>query len=88
VGSIFAIRQQEGEDADGTAQDLLQDGRKQIASGYILYGSSTMLVYSIGTGVHSFILDPSLGEFILADEQVRIPDRGSVYSVNEGNFWQ
>jgi fructose-1,6-bisphosphatase I len=88
VGSIFAIRQQEGEDADGTAQDLLQDGRKQIAAGYILYGASTMLVYSIGTGVHSFILDPSLGEFILADEQVRIPDRGSVYSVNEGNFWQ
>jgi fructose-1,6-bisphosphatase I len=88
VGSIFAIRQQEGEDADGTAQDLLQDGRKQIAAGYILYGASTMLVYSIGTGVHSFILDPSLGEFILADEQIRIPDRGSVYSVNEGNFWQ
>jgi fructose-1,6-bisphosphatase I len=88
VGSIFAIRQQQGDDLDGTAQDLLQDGRNQIAAGYILYGASTMLVYSIGTGVHSFILDPSLGEFILADEQIRIPDRGSVYSVNEGNFWQ
>jgi fructose-1,6-bisphosphatase I len=88
VGSIFAIRQQEGNDDDGTASDLLQSGRKQMAAGYILYGPSTMLVYSIGRGVHAFVLDPSLGEFILADENVRIPTHGAVYSVNEGNFWQ
>ncbi|MER3434349.1 MAG: class 1 fructose-bisphosphatase [Leptolyngbya sp. ERB_1_1] len=88
VGSIFAIRQQEGEDADGKAQDLLQNGRKQLAAGYILYGPSTMLVYSIGNGVHSFVLDPSLGEFILADENIRVPDHGPIYRVNEGNFWQ
>ncbi|MGG6293791.1 class 1 fructose-bisphosphatase [Leptolyngbya sp. AN02str] len=89
VGSIFAIRRQEGEDLDGTAQDLLQEnGRRQIAAGYILYGPSTMLVYSIGTGVHAFTLDPSLGEFILSHENVRTPDHGPVYSVNEGNFWQ
>ncbi len=89
VGSIFSIRQQEGEDRDGTAQDLLRsDGRKQLAAGYILYGPSTMLVYSIGQGVHAFVLDPSLGEFILADENLRTPDHGPVYSVNEGNFWQ
>jgi fructose-1,6-bisphosphatase I len=88
VGSIFAIRQQEGNDDDGTASDLLQNGRKQMAAGYILYGPSTMLVYSIGRGVHAFVLDPSLGEFILADENVRIPNHGAVYSVNEGNFWQ
>jgi fructose-1,6-bisphosphatase I len=89
VGSIFAIRQQQGEDLDGEAQDLLQvDGRQQIAAGYILYGPSTMLVYSIGNGVHSFILDPSLGEFILAQENIQIPDHGPVYSTNEGNFWQ
>jgi fructose-1,6-bisphosphatase I len=88
VGSIFAIRQQEGEDADGTAQDLLQSGRKQIAAGYILYGPSTMLVYSIGRGVHAFTLDPSLGEFILSNENIRIPDHGAIYSANEGNFWQ
>ncbi|MBD2083301.1 class 1 fructose-bisphosphatase [Leptolyngbya sp. FACHB-17] len=88
VGSIFAIRQQEGEDTDGQAQDLLQSGRNQLAAGYILYGPSTMLVYSIGNGVHSFVLDPSLGEFILADENIRIPDHGPIYSVNEGNFWQ
>ncbi|MBD2002089.1 MULTISPECIES: class 1 fructose-bisphosphatase [Cyanophyceae] len=89
VGSIFAIRQQEGLDEDGTASDLLQNnGRNQIAAGYVLYGPSTMLVYSIGTGVHAFTLDPSLGEFILSSENIRLPDHGSIYSVNEGNFWQ
>ncbi|NEO53479.1 MAG: class 1 fructose-bisphosphatase [Okeania sp. SIO3B5] len=88
VGSIFSIRQQEGNDEDGSAQDLLQSGRKQIAAGYILYGPSTMLVYSIGTGVHAFTLDPSLGEFILANENIKTPDHGPIYSVNEGNFWQ
>lgn len=88
LGSIFAIRQQQGNDPDGTASDLLQDGRKQIAAGYILYGPSTMLVYSIGKGVHSFTLDPSLGEFILTEENIQIPNHGPIYSVNEGNFWQ
>lgn len=88
VGSIFAIRQQEGIDTDGSALDLLQDGRKQIAAGYVLYGPSTMLVYSIGTGVHAFTLDPSLGEFILSSENIQVPDHGPIYSVNEGNFWQ
>ncbi|MES1022033.1 class 1 fructose-bisphosphatase [Gloeocapsa sp. BRSZ] len=88
LGSIFAIRQQEGDDSDGAATDLLQSGRKQIAAGYILYGPSTMLVYSIGKGVHSFSLDPSLGEFILTEENIQIPEKGAVYSVNEGNFWQ
>ncbi len=88
VGAIFAIRKQEGEDLDGTASDLLQDGRKQIAAGYVLFGPSTMLVYSIGTGVHSFTLDPSLGEFILSSENIRVPEHGPIYSVNEGNFWQ
>ena len=88
LGSIFSIRQQEGEDKDGQAKDLLAPGTKQIGAGYILYGPSTMLVYSLGKGVHSFTLDPSLGEFILSEENIKIPDHGSVYSVNEGNFWQ
>ncbi len=88
VGSIFAIRQQEGDDRDQSASDLLQNGQKQIAAGYILYGASTMLVYSLGNGVHSFTLDPSLGEFILAEENMKIPEKGSVYSLNEGNYWQ
>jgi fructose-1,6-bisphosphatase I len=88
VGSIFAIRQQEGLDEDGSALDLLQNGRNQIAAGYILYGPSTMLVYSIGRGVHAFTLDPSLGEFILSSENIQVPEHGAIYSVNEGNFWQ
>ncbi|XGV97043.1 MAG: class 1 fructose-bisphosphatase [Leptolyngbya sp. BL-A-14] len=88
VGSIFAVRQQEGEDLDGTASDLLQSGRKLIAAGYILYGPSTVLVYSIGKGVHAFTLDPSLGEFILSSENIQMPEHGPIYSANEGNFWQ
>lgn len=88
VGSIFSIRQQEGNDENGEASDLLQDGHKQLAAGYVLYGPSTMLVYSIGTGVHAFTLDPSLGEFILSNENIRVPEHGPIYSVNEGNFWQ
>jgi fructose-1,6-bisphosphatase I len=88
VGSIFSIRQQEGIDETGEALDLLQPGRKQLAAGYILYGPSTMLVYSIGRGVHAFTLDPSLGEFILSHQNIRIPEHGPIYSVNEGNFWQ
>jgi fructose-1,6-bisphosphatase I len=88
VGSIFSIRQQEGNDEEGLALDLLQDGNKQIAAGYVLYGPSTMLVYSIGKGVHSFTLDPSLGEFILSSENIQVPEHGPIYSVNEGNFWQ
>ena len=89
VGSIFSIRQQEGDDSDGTASDLMQNnGRNQLAAGYILYGPSTMLVYTIGTGVHAFTLDPSLGEFILSNENIQVPAQGPIYSVNEGNFWQ
>jgi fructose-1,6-bisphosphatase I len=88
VGSIFSIRQQQGEDINEEAKDLLQNGYEQIAAGYILYGPSTMLVYSLGHGVHSFILDPSLGEFILAEENIKMPSHGPIYSTNEGNFWQ
>ena len=88
VGSIFALRRPQGDDIDQTGADLLTPGRDQIAAGYILYGPSTVFVYSLGKGVHCFTLDPSLGEFILASENVQIPTHGSNYSVNEGNFWQ
>lgn len=88
VGSIFAIRRQTGNDLDQTAADLLTDSRDQLAAGYILYGPTTVMVYSIGHGVHSFTLDPSLGEFILTAENIRLPEHGPNYSVNEGNFWQ
>ena len=88
VGSIFAIRRQTSDDLDQSASDLLTHGRDQLAAGYILYGPTTVLVYSIGNGVHSFTLDPSLGEFILTAENIQVPQHGSNYSVNEGNFWQ
>jgi fructose-1,6-bisphosphatase I len=88
VGSIFSLRQQQNDDLDEEAKDLLQNGDGQIAAGYVLYGPSTVLVYSLGKGVHSFILDPSLGEFILAEENITIPQQGAIYSVNEGNYWQ
>ncbi|MGB3300216.1 MAG: class 1 fructose-bisphosphatase [Phormidesmis sp.] len=88
VGSIFALRRQQGDDLDQTGADLLTPGHDQLAVGYILYGPSTVFVYSLGQGVHSFTLDPSLGEFILASENIQIPEHGSNYSVNEGNFWQ
>ena len=88
VGSIFSIRRQQGDDLDHTGADLLQDGHQQIAAGYILYGPSTVLVYSIGQGVHAFVLDPSLGEFILAIENIQVPPHGPTYSDNEGNYWQ
>ncbi|MEJ2540845.1 MAG: fructose-1,6-bisphosphatase, partial [Gemmatimonadota bacterium] len=67
-------------------QDCLQPGRRQLAAGYILYGYSTMLVYSTGAGVHGFTLDPSIGEFLLSHPEIRVPDSGQgSYSVNEGN---
>lgn len=88
VGSIFAVRRQAFYDESQEAHDLLQPGDRQIAAGYVLYGASTLLVYSLGQGVHVFVLDPSLGEFVLAQSDVRLPDRGQVYSVNEGNFGQ
>lgn len=88
IGSIFSIRRQQGDDLEQIGADLLQDGHQQLAAGYILYGPSTVLVYSIGRGVHAFTLDPSLGEFILAAENIQVPRHGSNYSVNEGNFWQ
>ena len=73
---------------DGTLEDALQPGRKQVAAGYIVYGSSTMLVYTTGRGgVHGFTLDPSIGEFLLSHSDIRIPDPPSkTYSVNEAYF--
>ncbi len=88
VGSIFSVRIQQGEDREQTGADLLQNGRQQILAGYILYGPATVLVYTLGKGVHLFTLDPSLGEFILVQENVQMPAHGPVYSLNEGNFWQ
>lgn len=85
IGTIFSIHRRVSESGPGTEQDCLQVGSKQVAAGYIIYGSSTMLVYTTGDGVHGFTLDPLVGEFFLSHENIRIPTRGSTYSINEGN---
>jgi len=90
VGTIFSIlRRISPAEQDVTQDDVLQPGYKQVAAGYVLYGPSTMLVYTTGQGVHAFTLDPSVGEFLLSHADLRIPEQGKVYSVNEGNttFW-
>lgn len=85
IGTIFSIHRRVTESGPGQPKDCLQKGTEQVAAGYILYGSSTMLVYTTGDGVHGFTLDPLVGEFFLSHENIRIPKRGSTYSVNEGN---
>jgi len=85
TGTIFSIYRKKSLGDTVTDQDLLQKGADQVAAGYVVYGSSTILVYSSGHGVHGFTLDPSLGDFILSHPDIRIPERGNIYSVNEGN---
>lgn len=87
IGTIFSIyRRVTPIGTEATMADFLQGGRKQIAAGYILYGSSTMLVFSTGDGVNGFTLDHSLGEFILSHIKMTSPQKGKIYSVNEGNY--
>ncbi len=85
IGTIFSIHRRVTESGPGTARDCMQVGSKQVAAGYVIYGSSTMLVYTTGDGVHGFTLDPVVGEFFLSHENLRMPARGSTYSINEGN---
>jgi len=85
LGTIFSIHRKKTPGVDGTVEDCLQKGSSQVAAGYVVYGSSTMFVYTAGRGVHGFTLDPSLGEFLLSHENIRIPKRGKSYSINEGN---
>lgn len=86
IGTIFSLYRRVTPSGEGSMEDCLQPGYKQIAAGYVIYGSSTMLVYTTGDGVHGFTLDPSIGEFLLSHEDIRIPRRGKIYSVNEGNY--
>ena len=87
IGTIFSIhRRVTNHSPDGSVEDCLQKGYDQIAAGYFIYGSSTMMVYTTGHGVHGFTLDPSLGEFLLSHENIRTPTRGKMYSINEGNM--
>jgi len=87
IGTIFSIYERispRGELA--IEEDFLQEGTKQVAAGYIIYGSSTMLVYTTGNGVNGFTLDPSIGEFCLSHPNIKTPKVGTIYSLNEGNY--
>jgi fructose-1,6-bisphosphatase I len=89
IGTIFSIHRKITKGEYGNMSDLLQPGYRQVAAGYVVYGSSTMLVYTTGQGVHGFTLDPSLGEFLLSHEQILVPDKPKYYRVNQGyqRYW-
>jgi fructose-1,6-bisphosphatase I len=87
VGTIFSVHRKVSSHPRGCREDCLQAGSQQVAAGYIVYGSSTMLVYTTGNGVHGFTLEPSIGEFLLSHPDIRIPSPGQrTYSVNESNY--
>jgi len=89
IGTIFSIYKRLSPDGTpGTMEDCLQPGINQVAAGYVVYGSSTILVYTTGAdhGVHGFTLDPSIGEFLLSHENITTPKKGKIYSINEGNY--
>jgi fructose-1,6-bisphosphatase I len=83
VGTIFSVLQKITRGTRGEMEDVLQPGRRQVAAGYVIYGSSTMLVYTTGQGAHGFTLDPSIGEFLLSHPNIRIPANGRYLSVND-----
>jgi len=85
IGTIFSVHRRISADGDGTLADCLRKGSEQVAAGYFLYGSSTMIVYTTGQGVYGFTLEPSIGEFILSHERIVTPPKGKYYSINEGN---
>lgn len=87
VGTIFSVyRRVSPVGSHVTQEDFLQPGNKQVAAGYVIYGSSTMLVYSTGNGVNGFTYDPTIGVFGLSHPNLRVPADGTIYSVNEGNY--
>lgn len=89
IGTIFSIHRKFTKGERGTMDDVLQEGKRLVAAGYVVYGSSTMMVYSTGGGVHGFTLDPAIGEFILSHPDIRVPDTPKYYSVNQGHekYW-
>ncbi|MBK8229913.1 MAG: class 1 fructose-bisphosphatase [Candidatus Eisenbacteria bacterium] len=85
IGTIWSIHRRRTPEGPGQIEDVLQPGRDQVAAGYVIYGSSTILVYTSGAGVHGFTLDPSIGEFLLSHPNLRTPEIGLIYSTNEGH---
>ena len=85
IGTIFSVHKRISEGDEPGLTDCLQPGYKQVAAGYIIYGSSAMFVFTSGDGVHGFTLDPSVGEFFLSHPDIKMPERGKTYSINEGN---
>ena len=83
VGTIFSVLRKITRGSRGEMEDMLQPGRRQVAAGYVIYGSSTMMVYTTGQGVHGFTLDPQIGEFLLSHPNIRIPEHGRYLSVND-----
>ncbi len=87
VGTIFSVFERVSKVGElCTLEDFLQSGDKQVAAGYVIYGSSTMLVYTTGEGVNGFTLDPTIGEFCLSHPDIKTPNNGKIYSINQGNF--
>ena len=86
LGAIFSILKHARTDRPPTEDELVCRGTEQVAAGYVLFGSSTLFVYTVGQGVHGFTLDPSVGEYLLSHEQMEIPKQGKVYAANEGNY--
>jgi fructose-1,6-bisphosphatase I len=87
IGTIFSIYRRTSETGcEGTVEDCLQNGTRQVAAGYVIYGSSTMMVYTTGHGVNGFTYEPSLGEFFLSHPNIITPQEGNVYSCNEGSY--
>lgn len=84
IGTIFGVFRRKTQEGRGTLEDVLQPGRNLVAAGYILYGASTMMVYSTGQGVHGFTLDPAIGEFLLSHPDIKLPEKPKYYSVNQG----
>lgn len=88
IGTIFSVLPRVSDGGRGTDADAIQPGRNQLCAGYVMYGSSTMLVYTTGFGVHGFTFEPSLGEFLLSHPHIEMPRRGRIYSANEGNYFK
>jgi fructose-1,6-bisphosphatase I len=87
IGTIFSIYKRVSPDNQpGTTEDCLQPGHQQVAAGYVIYGSSTMIVYTAGNGTHGFTLDPAFGEYILSHKNIQTPKKSKIYSINEGNY--